>query len=204
MSRCIAIIEDYTNLAPGPLKAPAITSPPPDVKKTSASSPVVKQEKEKKQKPPRDPNAPKRPPSAYILYQNEVREAMRKEHKGVSYKEVLQMISQHWKDLPDAEKQASLVCDVHRAVLIPGLGVPGGLCKCRGDIPPGGRNLQAECRSYSCSELIIELYRRIRLCPRSLTFMCQCLRTLISTRLQDCYTVIPIAIHPIPQRSFKK
>lgn len=97
MSRCAAIIEGYTSLSP----APGSIKPP-----VSASSPVdIKKEKRHRVSKPKDPNAPKRPPSAYILFQNEVREAMRKEHPGNTYKEVMGIISQAWKDLPEGTRK---------------------------------------------------------------------------------------------------
>ncbi|RXK40203.1 hypothetical protein M231_02477 [Tremella mesenterica] len=66
---------------------------------------MAKKEKKKRERKPRDPNAPKRPPSAYIMFQNEVRDQMRKTNPEIAYKEVLGMISQKWKDLSDEQKR---------------------------------------------------------------------------------------------------
>ncbi|KDQ12713.1 hypothetical protein BOTBODRAFT_90657, partial [Botryobasidium botryosum FD-172 SS1] len=42
-----------------------------------------------------------RPPSAYLLYQNEVRHEVKKQHDGLPYHEVLGKISGQWSDLTD-------------------------------------------------------------------------------------------------------
>lgn len=65
--------------------------------------------KEKKEK---DPNAPKRPPSAYIEYQNSVREDFRKQYSDLPYSEVLKKIGLVWQGMTDAEKK---VCSFGRA-----------------------------------------------------------------------------------------
>ncbi|KAL9933189.1 hypothetical protein V8E36_007907 [Tilletia maclaganii] len=60
----------------------------------------------KKDKKERDPNAPKRPPSAYILYQNDVRDSTRREMPDISYTGVLGKISNMWKGLSEEERNA--------------------------------------------------------------------------------------------------
>lgn len=52
-----------------------------------------------------DPNAPKRPPSAYLVFQNEVRGDMRKRHPDLPYGELLGKVSEAWKALPEADKK---------------------------------------------------------------------------------------------------
>ncbi|KAK0541585.1 hypothetical protein OC835_000053 [Tilletia horrida] len=59
-----------------------------------------------KGKKERDPNAPKRPPSAYILFQNDVRDTTRREVPDMSYAGVLGKISTMWKALSDEERNA--------------------------------------------------------------------------------------------------
>lgn len=104
MNRCVAIIEDYTKLSPSSISAPD---------KKSASGPAlptgeVKKERKARVPKPKDPKAPKRPPSAYLLFQNEVREDERKAHPDLSYKEVLGVISQKWKDLSEEQRKVRL------------------------------------------------------------------------------------------------
>ncbi|PWN51901.1 HMG-box, partial [Violaceomyces palustris] len=59
----------------------------------------------RKEKRLRDPHAPKRPPSAYLLFQNEVRQEVRKKHPGMPYAEVLGKVSEAWKALTDEQRK---------------------------------------------------------------------------------------------------
>lgn len=58
--------------------------------------------KRKNKKKESDPNAPKRPPSAYLVYQNEVREQTRAENEGMKYSDILTVIGDKWKALGEA------------------------------------------------------------------------------------------------------
>lgn len=53
----------------------------------------------------RDPDAPKRPPSAYLLFQNEVRADMRERFPEMPYKEILGKVSEAWKNLSEADRK---------------------------------------------------------------------------------------------------
>lgn len=64
-----------------------------------------KRKRSDKEKKVKDPDAPKRPPSAYLLYQNEVRKAMQEKFKDLPYKEVLGEIAKSWSALSAAEKK---------------------------------------------------------------------------------------------------
>ncbi|KAG9317075.1 high mobility group box domain-containing protein [Chiua virens] len=59
----------------------------------------------KREKKPKDPNAPKAPPSAYILFQNDIRNAVREENPNIQYRELMGLISQQWSGLPSEKKQ---------------------------------------------------------------------------------------------------
>ena len=61
-------------------------------------------EKEKKGKKAKDLFAPKRPPSAYILFQNEVRKAMQEKYPGLAYSEILGKVSEKWAGLAPEQK----------------------------------------------------------------------------------------------------
>ena len=61
-----------------------------------------------KEKKAKDPNAPKRPPSAYLLYQNEFRKLVKDQHPEMSYPQVLQEISKMWANLSPVEKKPYL------------------------------------------------------------------------------------------------
>ncbi|KIK45291.1 hypothetical protein CY34DRAFT_801789 [Suillus luteus UH-Slu-Lm8-n1] len=60
--------------------------------------------KRKREKRIKDPNAPKGPASAYILFQNDIRSAYKKEHPDMSNKELLRLIGDQWKALADDKK----------------------------------------------------------------------------------------------------
>ena len=61
--------------------------------------------KRKRVKKPRDPDAPKRPPSSYLLFQNEVRQAMKKANPAMANHEILTNISQRWAEMSPEEKE---------------------------------------------------------------------------------------------------
>ncbi|QRV72407.1 HMG (high mobility group) box protein [Ceratobasidium sp. AG-Ba] len=56
----------------------------------------------------KDPLAPKRPPSAYILYQNDVRKEMQDKYPELTYPEVLGKISGTWQTLDEDKKKVYL------------------------------------------------------------------------------------------------
>ncbi|GAA5985821.1 hypothetical protein JCM5350_006897, partial [Sporobolomyces pararoseus] len=58
-----------------------------------------------KEKKVKDPNAPKRPASAYIEYQNHVRDEFRERHSDLSYSDVLKKIGESWAAMSDEQKQ---------------------------------------------------------------------------------------------------
>ena len=58
-----------------------------------------------KEKKVRDPDAPKRPPSAYLVFQNEVRKEMQAQYPNTPYHEVLSKISERWAKMTDEEKK---------------------------------------------------------------------------------------------------
>ncbi|WWC63213.1 uncharacterized protein I303_105813 [Kwoniella dejecticola CBS 10117] len=115
MTRCVKIIEEYTALSPPTLKKPdlsifqnAMLSNGQPISEFLSKNQLLLQpvkERKKKDKKPRDPNAPKRPPSAYIFFQNEIRDEIRNSNPGMSYKDILGVISLKWKDLTDAQRK---------------------------------------------------------------------------------------------------
>ncbi|KAL0949071.1 hypothetical protein HGRIS_009167 [Hohenbuehelia grisea] len=100
--------------APAPVNfgdAPEVHVPVPhqaDVKprkrKASTSEEVVEDGRKKRSKKPKDPDAPKRFPSSYILFQNEVRNELKQKHPGMPNSELLSLISQQWKALPEEQR----------------------------------------------------------------------------------------------------
>jgi hypothetical protein len=123
MRQCVAIIEDYARLSPSSIGAgqqaiaqvqanlngfemnidPALSAETEEVKGDGKA----KKEKVKRAPKPKDPNAPKRPPSAYLIYQNAMREELKAAHPEFSYKEILKEISARWAKIAPEEKEVS-------------------------------------------------------------------------------------------------
>ena len=64
-------------------------------------------------KPKKDPNAPKRPPTAYMQWLNENRSALKKENPGLSITELSKVAGQQWKTVDQQQKEVRL-SDWHR------------------------------------------------------------------------------------------
>ncbi|KAF5331623.1 hypothetical protein D9611_007592 [Ephemerocybe angulata] len=61
--------------------------------------------KRKRSVKPKDPNAPKRPASSYILFQNDIRKKLRAQFPDLTNPALLAMISEKWKNMTEEEKQ---------------------------------------------------------------------------------------------------
>merc|ERR1712130_961532 len=59
---------------------------------------------EKKQRKKKDPNAPKRPMSAYFLFMNATRPTVRKENPDASIGEVAKILGKMWGEIEPADK----------------------------------------------------------------------------------------------------
>ncbi|KAG9049833.1 hypothetical protein FS837_009016 [Tulasnella sp. UAMH 9824] len=96
--------EDSPTLGPAALAAdPASAAPFKERSRASEGPGRGLDEAGKKRR--RKPNAPKRPASAYILYQNGLRAKFREEHPELSYRELLLEIAKTWQNLDPVEKQ---------------------------------------------------------------------------------------------------
>lgn len=114
MTRCVALIEDYARLSPSALTTSAALAAVEHgalAAETLAIAAAGKKPRAKKEKKPKDPNAPKRPPSAYLIFQNDVRENIRKSNPSMPYKEVLSLIAHRWKELSDDQKRVGVVLE---------------------------------------------------------------------------------------------
>ena len=58
----------------------------------------------RKHKKPRDPNAPKRPPSSYLIFQNDIRAELKAKNPGMRNNELLSAISKLWSEMPQDQK----------------------------------------------------------------------------------------------------
>jgi hypothetical protein len=70
----------------------------------SVSSPIGSQRKFKKPQV-KDPNAPKRPNTAYILFSNEIRAETKAANPHANQKEIVTLIGQKWKALSREDKK---------------------------------------------------------------------------------------------------
>ena len=70
------------------------------------------QDGKRKQKKPRDPNAPKRPPSSYLLFQNDVRAELKAKHPEMRNNELLGAIAKLWGSMPQEQKDVRCVSPV--------------------------------------------------------------------------------------------
>lgn len=80
---------------------PEIADDETDGKKKRKRPTAVPTEKKRK---PRDPNAPKRPPSSYILFQNEVRNEMKARFPDSPHIDLLTKIAERWKAMSKDER----------------------------------------------------------------------------------------------------
>jgi hypothetical protein len=75
-------------------------------KRKRSSSPGKKSSKKKKTKrSKKDPDAPKRPMTAYLFFCNDQRPELKKKHSDASLGELSKICSVHWKKLSDKEKK---------------------------------------------------------------------------------------------------
>ncbi|KAG5457054.1 MAG: high mobility group box domain-containing protein [Olpidium bornovanus] len=67
-------------------------------------------EGEVKRKPKKDPNAPKRPLSAYMFYTRDQRDLVRKEHPNATFGEMGKILGEKWRNMDDSQKKP--YCDM--------------------------------------------------------------------------------------------
>lgn len=93
----------------GTQAAPAASVRSPSVAPDEAEGQAKKISKRQKKlmKQARDPDAPKRPPNAYLLFQNEVRADMKERFPELAYRDLLGKIADAWKGLSEEDKKVS-------------------------------------------------------------------------------------------------
>jgi len=77
---------------------------PPDVESDEDDRPS-KRQRGKKGKKKRDPNEPKRSPSAYLIYGSKIREEVKKDHPEAKSSEIMKIIGTMWQKLSEDEKK---------------------------------------------------------------------------------------------------
>jgi hypothetical protein len=68
----------------------------------------------KNEKPHKDPNAPKRPITAFLAYSNHYRESLRSKHPGMKTTSISKILAQMWREAPREEQQFYLDQDLHQ------------------------------------------------------------------------------------------
>lgn len=117
-SNWFARVNDMKSIPPPPSSSfGSAPSPPFDAPAGSkkrkagkeASPPLVDENGKKKrvvkEKKARDKDAPKRPASAYLLFQNEVRKDVKNEHPNMNNQELLNEVSRLWSAVSEKEKE---------------------------------------------------------------------------------------------------
>ncbi|PVU89655.1 hypothetical protein BB561_005243 [Smittium simulii] len=56
-------------------------------------------------KAPKDPNAPRRPLSSYIMFCNDNRDKVRDQHPGISSQDISKILGEMWNSISDSEKK---------------------------------------------------------------------------------------------------
>lgn len=100
--------QPQSNTAPqAPAQTPAQATPTAKKTKaaTAAAAAAAVEKPAKKEKKIKDPNQPKRPASAYILYQNDVRPNLQSLEAEMSYQDAMKKVSGMWKELTPAQKK---------------------------------------------------------------------------------------------------
>ena len=109
------------DLSPAPSPSTHRTQPftfaaPPAPSNPFDFSSISQQQPEEKPKVkrtlPRDPNAPKRPPSSYLLFQNDVRAELKAKHPEMRNNELLGAIAKLWGSMPQEQKDVRCVSPV--------------------------------------------------------------------------------------------
>ncbi|THV00584.1 HMG-box [Dendrothele bispora CBS 962.96] len=73
--------------------------------KSTVDDEPVESGKRKREKKPKDPNAPKRPASSYILYQNEVRPQLKEKYPDLNIGDLRKLMSEEWAAMSNEDKE---------------------------------------------------------------------------------------------------
>jgi hypothetical protein len=70
---------------------------------------TAKQEQEREPVKRKDPNAPKHPPSSYLLYMLSIKDDVEKENPDSSFADKSKIYGANWKKLPEQEKEVKYI-----------------------------------------------------------------------------------------------
>ena len=65
----------------------------------------MKRHKEAKKRTPKDPSVPKRPPTAFLLFSNKRRKALKRQYTDATNSDLSKMLSKTWREAPDSIRQ---------------------------------------------------------------------------------------------------
>jgi hypothetical protein len=124
MRQCATISDDFARTMSGKTFVPGV-NPFNDTSSTATAPQTGKRKavdddegdnkKKKRARKPKDPNAPKRPPSSYLMFQNEVRAELKSKYPELPNSELLQMISKRWSAM--SEKDKEVPCHVDNSLV---------------------------------------------------------------------------------------
>lgn len=105
MRQAATVAEQYANT----VREGDFSSPAPQTGKRKASAleaeTTVDGKKKRAPRKPKDPNAPKRPASSYLLFQNDIRADLKSKFPDLSNSDLLRMISERWAAMSEADKE---------------------------------------------------------------------------------------------------
>ena len=101
-----------TALSNNPMVAGMAGSPSPGIGPTPPTPGKGKCQHGQDKKAKRNPNKPKRPASAYLMYQNVVCKEFAAKYPGLLYHKVLSKILDQWQQLSNKEKEVLPICSV--------------------------------------------------------------------------------------------
>lgn len=113
MRNCATIAEQFAQLISPIPYHPALAlpngpiqhmPPPPTLETPGGKRKREAEEKKKRKTKPKDPNAPKRPPSSYLFFQNEVRQKIKEQNPNIANNELLNLIAKAWNEMPKEQK----------------------------------------------------------------------------------------------------
>lgn len=123
MRNCATIAEQFAQLISPIPYHPALAlpngpiqhmPPPPTLETPGGKRKREAEEKKKRKTKPKDPNAPKRPPSSYLFFQNEVRQKIKEQNPNIANNELLNLIAKAWNEMPKEQKD---VCSMFPTLL---------------------------------------------------------------------------------------
>jgi hypothetical protein len=100
----------FAPLVPAGGTAAGAATPRKRKSKAGDDGPEPEDGRRRRKKKVREEGQPKRPPSAYLFFQNEVRSQLKAAHPFTPHHELLGMISKQWSTMTPEQKKVRVVC----------------------------------------------------------------------------------------------